>query len=375
MDLFLEDEARFESPEEVSINGSRLRSRSFIVATGSRATVPPIAGIEEAGYITHVEALALDRLPPSVVIVGAGPIGCEFAQIFARFGSKVTLISSSRHPLPKEDPEVGETLENVLVAEGVGFFGGHRAVSARKEGDEKVVAAREKGTGREVEVRGEEILVAAGRAPNVESLALENAGVELKDGWVGVDDALRTSVPNIYAAGDVTGKYLFTHVAEYQGRTAVGNALFPYKRKANYRFVPWTTFTDPEVARVGLTEREAREQHDAVDVFRYPFDTLDRAVADGETEGFVKVVTGKGGKVLGAHIIGPEAGNLIMEFVLAMQNDVPIQGLSTTIHVYPTLSEVSRRAADNYYREKLFTGCTQKLLSAFFGVRRRLSRR
>ncbi len=169
--------------------------------------------------------------------------------------------------------------------------------------------------------------------------------------------------------------YLFTHVAEYQGRTALRNALFPIKTKADHRVVPWTTFTDPEVARVGLTEEQARQEHDYVQVFRHPFSSVDRAIADGEPNGFVKIVTGSRGRILGGHIIGPDAGNLIHEIVLAMQKNVPIQNLSTTIHVYPTLAQANQRAADNYYRDKLFTERNRKVLSAFFGLRRWWSQR
>jgi pyruvate/2-oxoglutarate dehydrogenase complex dihydrolipoamide dehydrogenase (E3) component len=183
-----------------------------------------------------------------------------------------------------------------------------------------------------------------------------------------VDEHLRTTAPNVYASGDITGKYLFTHVAEYQAR----NALFPAKAKVDHRVVPWTTFTDPEVARVGLTEEQARREHEGVEVFRQPFGGVDRAMADGETTGLVKIVTGRRGRILGGHIIGPDAGNLIHEIVLAMQKNIPIETLSTTIHVYPTLAQANQRAADNYYREKLFRN--QRLFSAFFQGRRLLDR-
>ncbi|MDP9410953.1 MAG: mercuric reductase [Actinomycetota bacterium] len=380
VDVFLGDEANFVSPDEVSVDGRRLATRCVILSTGSHPVAPPIEGLEEVGYLTNVEALGLRRLPRSIMIIGSGPIGCEFAQIYARFGSKVTLFATGVLPLPKEDPEISELAREVLVADGVTFHGGYRAEEARLEGGHrgadalKVVTATSEG-GERIEVRAEEILVAAGRAPTTGSLALENAGVELEKTGVKVNQHLRTTAPNVYAAGDVTGKYLFTHVAEYQGRTALRNALFPLKTKADHRVVPWTTFTDPEVARVGLTEEQARQEHDDVRVYRQPFAGVDRALADGETTGFVKVVTGSRGKILGGHIIGPDAGNLIHEIALAMQRDIPIQALSTMIHVYPTLSQANQRAADNYYRERLFTDRTRRVFSAFFGARRLLGRR
>lgn len=372
VDVFT-DEARFEAPDLISVDGRRLAARSAIIATGSHPTAPPVEGLEEAGYLTNVEALQLRRLPRSMVIVGSGPIGCEFAQIFTRFGSDVTLVSSSPLPLPKEDPEIGEVLEHVLLADGVTVHGGYKAESVRVEGDEKVLVARNE-RGETVEARGEEILVAAGRAPTAGSLGLENAGVELEEKGLTVDENLRTTAPNVYAAGDITGKYLFTHVAEYQARAAVRNALFPLKTKADHRVVPWTTFTDPEVARVGLTEEQARERHEGVKVYRQHFEGVDRALADGEPHGLVKIVTGKRGRILGGHIIGPDAGNLIHELVLAMHEDIPVGTLSQTIHVYPTLAQANQRAADNYYREKLSHHHTQRAFSAFFGARRLLDR-
>jgi pyruvate/2-oxoglutarate dehydrogenase complex dihydrolipoamide dehydrogenase (E3) component len=370
VDVFT-DEASFEAPDLVTVDGRRLRTRSAIIATGSHPTAPPVEGLEEVGYLTNVGALELRRLPRSMVILGSGPIGSEFAQIFARFGTDVTLVSSSPLPLPKEDPEVGEILHGVLLADGVRFHGGYRAEKVRVENGEKVMTARNEAE-HEIEARGEEILVAAGRAPTAGSLGLENAGIELLEKGLKVDEHLQTTAPGIYGAGDITGKYLFTHVAEYQARAALRNALFPLRTKADHRVVPWTTFTDPEVARVGLTEAQAREEHDHVKVFRQPFGGVDRAMADGETTGLVKIVTGRRGRILGGHIIGPDAGNLIHEIVLAMQKNIPIGTLSTTIHVYPTLAQANQRAADNYYREKLFRN--QRIFSAFFQGRRLLDR-
>ena len=390
VDVFLGKEARFISPEEVSVDGRSLGARSVILATGSHSITPPVAGLEDVGYLTHVEALRLRRLPRSLTIIGSGPIGCEFAQIFSRFGSKVTLLDTVPLPLPEEDPEIGALVKEVLVSDGVAFHGGYKADGARVEsGDKGMAATGEKGVnasapskvitasnekGEKIEVRAEEILIAAGRGPTAGSLALENVGVELEKTGLKVDEYLRTTAENVYAAGDVTGKYLFTHVAEYQGRIALRNALFPVKTKADYRVVPWTTFTDPEVARVGLTEQQASEEHGNVKVYRQEFTGVDRALADGETTGLVKVVTGRRGKILGGHIVGPDAGNLIHEIALAMQRNIPIQVLSAMIHVYPTLSQANQRAADNYYRERLFTDRTRKVFSAFFGVQRLLGR-
>ncbi len=373
VEVILGEVARFEGPREISANGRRLRARSVILATGSHAGVPPVDGLEDVGYVDNVSVLELERLPRSMVIVGAGPIGTEYAQMFARLGSRVELICSKDTPLPIEEPEVSEALDDFLTTDGVSLHCGYRAEEARLEDGEKVVVARNEG-GDSVELRGEEILVAAGRAPTVDGLGLENVGIEVGKQGLKVDEHLETTAENVYAAGDITGVLRFTHAAEYQARIALQNALFPVKRKADYRFVPWTTFTDPEVARVGLTEEEARKEHGRVKTFRYDLPDLDRAITDGETNGFVKIVTGGGGRILGGHIIGPEAGNYIGEVVLAMRKNVPIGELSQTVHVYPTLAQANQRAADNYYREKFFTERNRKLLSAFFRVRRLLAR-
>ncbi len=373
VEVILGEEARFEGPCEISANGRSLRTRSVILATGSHAGVPPVDGLEDVGYVDNVSVLELERLPRSMVIVGAGPIGTEYAQMFARLGCRVELISSEDTPLPIEEPEVSKALDDFLSNDGVSLHRGYQAEEARlKEGGKVVVARNEEGDS--VELRGEEILVTAGRAPTVDGLGLENAGIEVGKQGLKVDEHLETTAENVYAAGDITGVLRFTHAAEYQGRIALQNALFPIKRKADYRFVPWTTFTDPEVARVGLTEDEAREKHDRVRAFRFAFPDLDRAICDGETKGFVKIVTGRGGMILGGHIIGPEAGNYIGEMVLAMRKNIPLGELSQTVHVYPTLAQANQRAADNYYREKFFTERNRKLLSAFFKARRLLAR-
>lgn len=371
VEVFLGEEARFVEPKVISVGGRQLKARAVILATGSHSKPPPVEGLDEAGYIDHVGALELEKLPRSMVIIGSGPIGSEFSQMFARFGCRVEVISSSRDPLPKEDPEASAALRGYLEADGVRFHGGFRADSVRIENGEKVVTARSKEGGEEIEIRGEEILVASGRAPSVAGLDLESAGIALDENGVKVDEHLMTTAEDVYASGDVTGKLLFTHAAEYQSRTALSNALFPIKRKIDYDAFPWTTFTDPEVARVGLTEEQAREKHGNVKVFKSYFRDLDRALCDGETEGFVKMVTDRRGGILGGHIIGPDAGNYIGEVVLAMHKNISIGDLSQTVHVYPTLSESVKKAGDAYYRERLFTERNKKILGALFGLRRR----
>jgi len=362
-------QASFIDAATLQVGDQRLTSRQFAIATGSRAAIPPVEGLQEAGYLTHVEALNLTHQPRSLVILGAGPIGIEFAQLFARLGTKVTVLEVVGQILPHEDPEVAQTLEGYLRAEGVEIYTCTRAFKVDIQQGVRVVHGKcdVAGVGKgDVTFRADAILVAAGRAPNVEGLGLERVGVETTERGIVIDDHQRTTAKGIWACGDVTGKYLFTHVAEYQARLLVGNALFPLRRKADYRVVPWTTFSDPEVARVGLTEPEAREQHgDKVRVYRHAFGDVDRAVAEGEPFGFVKLVCDAKGQLLGAHVLGPRGGDLLQPLVLAMREKLPIARLSQTIHVYPTLVEANRRAADRYYRERLFSGAMGRFLRAW----------
>ena len=374
VDVILGEEASFVSAREVSVGGRTLGARGVIVATGSHAAPPPVEGLRETGYLDNVSVLGLTKLPSSMVIIGAGPIGTEFAQMFARFGCKVELICSQQNPLPIEEPEAGKVVTRALTADGVCLHKGYRAVSARLENEEKVVVARNEAGG-EIEVRGEEILVAAGRAPTVDGLGLENAGVQIGKQGLVVDEHLMTTAEGIYAAGDITGGPRFTHAAEYMARIALQNALFPLKGKTDYSALPWTTFTDPEVARVGLTESEAREKYDHVETYAHEVRDLDRAIVDGDPDGFVKIVTGRRGRILGGHAVAPDAGNVIAEVVLAMRKGLPITDLSRTVHVYPTISEGVKGAADSYYRKKLFGGPTRKVLGTYFTLRRLINDR
>lgn len=363
--------ARFLSPHEVQVDSRTITTRKAVIATGSRTAIPEIEGLAQTGFIDHVTAFQLTRLPRSLVILGGGPIGLEFAQVFTRFGVRVIVLEVVGQLLPREDPEMGQLLEECLVAEGVEVRNCTKAFRVEKTPTGKrihgaCVISTHGHFKQPCSFDVEEIFIATGRRPNVEGLDLENAGVEANRQGVVVNPQLRTTAKNVWAAGDITGKYLFTHVAEYQGRLVVGNALFPLRRQADYRVTPWTTFTDPEVARVGLTEAEARERHGDIRVYRYSFGDLDRAIIDGEGKGISKVVCTPKGKILGAHVIGPHAGEVIQEFVLAMKTGAKIQTLSQTIHPYPTLSEVARRTADAYYREKLFAGRLPRLLKRVF---------
>lgn len=376
----LHGEARFRTPREIEVDGRRIRARKFVIATGSRPAIPPIDGLQSAGYFTHETAFDREGIPASVAIVGGGPIGVEFAQAFRRLGADVAVIEREDRILPREEPELSRRLRGILEREGVRVLTGARVTAATgDEGGPRLDVERTAerqgdaeaadGSGK---VRCEAILVAAGRRPNVEALDLESAGVEVGPEGVRVDRRLRTRQRHIFAAGDVIGGLRFTHVADHEARTVVRNALFPFPARVDYGAVPWCTYTDPELARVGPTEDEARRRHgDGVRVYTYDLEELDRAIADRAAEGCVRLVTDRKGTLLGGHILAQDAGTMIAEVALAVKQGLPIKALSDLVHPYPTMSEGVRRAADAYYRAKL-TDRARRWLGRYFSLARRL---
>jgi pyruvate/2-oxoglutarate dehydrogenase complex dihydrolipoamide dehydrogenase (E3) component len=367
IDVFF-GEARFTGPETVEVGGQTLRFSRAVIATGSRAGVPPIPGLAEAGFITNETVFNLTELPRRLLIIGAGPIGCEMAQSFQMFGSAATVVDILPGILPKDDAEAAAIVKRALEGDGVRFELGVKPVKVERRGAEAVVSLERDGRTRELVA--DAILVAAGRTPNVEGLGLELAGVEYSKKGVTVNDQLQTTNPRIFAAGDVGYKYQFTHTADATARIVVQNALFFGRRKASTLTVPWATYTDPELAHVGLTEAEAREQNIAVTPFVYHFKDLDRAVADGETEGFVKVLVMKGrDKIFGATIVARRAGDMISEVSVAMAGNIGLTKLATVIHPYPTQSEGLKKVADAYNRTRL-TPTVKSLLVKFLEWRR-----
>lgn len=359
---------RFVDPHTFEVNGRQLKSRSFLIATGSRPMVPPVPGLKEAGFLTNEQVFSLKDRPGALVVIGAGPIGCELGQSFARLGAEVTLLSSRNVILPKEDPEAAAVVQARLLAEGVRILNHTRAEKVEVIDGKKHIF-----TGSETVVV-DEILIATGRSPNVESLNLEAAGVAYDKTGIKVDEKLRTSNKRIYAAGDVIGGYQFTHVAGYEAGVAMQNALiFPIK-KADYRVIPWATFTDPELARVGLTEQQARDRYgEDVYVLRQNFDGVDRALAEAAGYGFAKFITKGNGEILGAHIVGRHAGELIHEAVLAMSQNLKVSALQC-IHIYPTLSEISSKAALQLTKQKYAKNTfLQNALRKFFNWRRSMA--
>ncbi len=364
-DVFVGEAPEFVDPHTLRVGDRTLTSRHFMIATGSRPALPPIPGLAESEYWTNETVWEQTDLPERLMVIGAGPIGCELAQSFHRLGSRVTLVETLHCVLHRDDHELACALRDIFIRDGIDVRINSRAMTVRAEGNTSIVTLQTEpdhlhdpeehdiSPAGEHEVAVDAIIVATGRRPNVEGLNLEGIGIQVAAQGIVVDEKLRTTVPNIYAAGDVIGGYLFTHIAEAEAKVVVGNVLFPGSRKMDYGIVPWSTFTDPELARVGMTEEEARQKHGStVRVYRFPFADLDRAVCDGEMDGSVKVVAGAKGKILGAHILGASAGELIHEFVIAMKHGLSLADLADTMHIYPTLSQVDRRAADAYMREK-----------------------
>jgi pyruvate/2-oxoglutarate dehydrogenase complex dihydrolipoamide dehydrogenase (E3) component len=334
---------------EVSLKNSAekrtMKARRFCISTGSSPLVPPIEGLKETGFITNEEVFHLKDLPERLIVLGGGAIGVELGQAFQRFGAHVTLIEMADKILIKEDEEVSVFMQSLLQQEGLAILTGSKAVKARKNSDNEKIVTIEK-NGESQEITADEILVAVGRKPNLQGLDLEKAGVKFDEKRIETDRYLRTSQKHIFAAGDVRNHFQFTHTADYEAQTLLQNCFlfYPFTKKADYRVVPWATFTEPEVARVGLTEKEAQRKFGNIKTIKVLFEDNDRAHAEGETEGFAKIIL-KGKKIVGAHIVGLRAGELIHEFVLAMRHNLTLDDLNKAIHVYPTLAKITQAAA------------------------------
>ncbi|WP_013323810.1 dihydrolipoyl dehydrogenase family protein [Gloeothece verrucosa] len=357
---------QFIDQRTFEVNGRKLTARAFVIATGSRPAIPSIPGLSEAGFLTNEQVFSITERPESLAIIGAGPIGCELGQAFHRLGSKVTLISSREQILPKEDPEAAAIVETQFISEGI-----HLIKNSRVEKVEVIEGKKYVSMGNE-KIGVDEILVAAGRSPNLESLNLEVAGVDYDQKGIHVNEKLQTTNSRIYACGDVLGGYQFTHVAAYQASVIIPNALFFPLKKVDYRVIPWATFTDPELARIGLTEAEARKKYDDIYVLKQAFADVDRAQAEGKIAGFAKIITRRNGEIIGAHLVGSSAGELIHEIVLAMSNQLKVSALSG-IHVYPTLSEVNSKAALLLTKQKYAQNTRlQNLLAKIFNFLRQV---
>ena len=354
-------EARFVSPHEVEVNGQRLRAKNFVIATGSRAVIPKIEGIDQVRYFTNETIFdELKAKPESMIVLGGGPIGCELTQTFCRLGTQVTMIQRGDQLLAREDRDVAEFLERRLIDEGVRIIKNVDARSVATTDAGKIALEfldRQPGRLAERTFFADALLIAIGRNPNLQSLDLKSAGVDVNERGVRVNDYLQTSQRDIYAVGDVIGPFLFTHMADAQARVVVRNIVAPFqflRQKMDYSVVPWCTYVDPEVAHVGLCEKEARQENVDYDLFVVPLQDVDRAVVESEDAGFAKILTRKGSdKILGATIIAPHAGDLLHEFVLAMKAGVGLGTIASTIHAYPTFAELARKAGDKFNKTRL----------------------
>ena len=348
----IQGEAKITSPWTVAVNGRTLTTRAIVIAAGARPQVPPIQGIEQIEVLTSDNIWNLRKLPARLAVLGGGPIGCELAQAFARLGSKVTQVEMLPRLLVREDPEVSALIQARFEKEGVSVLVGHKAKQIVNEGGRKLLLCESEGKG--VGVEFDALLCAVGRVPNTAGYGLEELGIPLGKGrTVETNAYLQTLYPNIYACGDVAGPFQFTHTASHQAWYAAVNALFaPFRRyRADYSVIPWATFTEPEVARVGLNETEAKESRTPYEVTTYGLDDLDRAIVDGEAHGMVKVLTTPGtDKVLGATIVGEHAGDLIVEYIAAMRHGIGLNKILGTIHIYPTYAEANKYAAGAWKR-------------------------
>jgi pyruvate/2-oxoglutarate dehydrogenase complex dihydrolipoamide dehydrogenase (E3) component len=352
--------ARFVDERTVEAGDQHIRARRFVVATGSRAAVPPIPGLAQVPFLTNESIFENKVLPEHLIVIGGGPIGCEMAQAHRRLGARVSVLDLATI-LPKDDPDLVAVVRQALRADGITIEEGAKILKLERRGDGLAVTVAD-GDG-ERDITGSHLLVAAGRRPNVEDLGLEAAGVQYGPKGIAVDQRLRTSNRSIFAAGDVAGSYQFTHLAGYHAGIVLRNALFRLPAKVDTRALPWVTYTDPELAHVGLAEAEARAGGSGdVRVLTSTFAENDRARTERATEGSIKVVVGKRGQVLGASIVGAHAGELILPWALVIQERMKIGALAGVIAPYPTLSEISKRAAGSYYTPVLFGRRTRMLV-------------
>jgi len=351
IDVFI-GAGKFLNENSIEVTGQTLDFKQAVVATGARAAAPPINGLDTVDYLTNETVFSLTELPKKLGIIGAGPIGCEMAQSFARFGCEVHLVESAHGILPKEDSEAADIVKASLVRDGVNLLccGKELTLSPDSSGVRMQVSSHDQG----YDLVVDKLLVAVGRAPNVDTLDLPAAGVEFNSKGVEVNDRLQTTNKRIFAAGDVCSKYQFTHAADFMARIVIQNALFWGRKKVSALTIPWATYTSPELAHVGLTPQEAKETNVEIDTFSQEFAHVDRAILDGETEGFVKIHVKKGSdEIVGATIVAAHAGDLIGSISIAMTHGVGLGKIASAIHPYPTQAEAIRKVGDSYNRTRL----------------------
>ncbi len=351
VDVFL-GQGEFTASDTIRVGETKLKFKKAVICTGTRAAEPPIPGLSDVPCLTNETVFSLTELPQRFGIIGAGPIGCELAQSFARFGSKVFLVEATHGILPREDPDAAAIVEKSMRIDGVKLFCCGRETRVSRDGDQIRLSVQSHETAYDESV--DALLVAVGRAPNTEGLGLETAGVSFDNHGVEVNDRLQTTNPNIYAAGDICSRYKFTHAAEFLARKVIGNALFMGRGKSSSLLIPCATYTSPEIAHVGLYPNEAEQQNIPIDTYTIQLSNVDRAILEGEEEGVVRVHTAKGrDKIIGATIVARNAGDMISEITLAMNNGIGLGKIANSIHPYPTQAEAIRRLGDMYNRTRL----------------------
>ncbi len=355
----------FTDEHSVKVNGQTYTANKWVIATGSSPSVPPIEGMDQTPHITNREIFSLDRLPASMIVIGAGPIAIEMAQSFCRLGTAVHIVQRSGQILSKEDKDMVDIAMNVMSSEGISFHMNSGLVRVKDLGPEKEVVIRKK-DGSEESLRAEQILVALGRQVNTTGLGLEDISLDFDKKGIKVDSRMRTNHKHIYGVGDVTGAYQFTHAAGYEGGVALSNAILHLPKKADYTYMPWCTYTDPELASIGMNEKRAKEAGIEYSVWTEEFRANDRSLAEGEETGHIKMILDGKGKPLGIQILGPQAGELLGEWVAILNGGVKLSTFASAVHPYPTLGEINKRVVGNYFSGKIFSEKVKKTLKFFF---------
>jgi pyruvate/2-oxoglutarate dehydrogenase complex dihydrolipoamide dehydrogenase (E3) component len=363
----------FIDEHAIRLNGKHYSARSWVIASGSSAIIPPIKGLDRTPHITNREIFYLDHLPESLIILGAGPIGVEMAQAFNRFGTAVTVVDMAPQILPKDDSDLANEVMGILSAEGVKFYTSHTIEAVDDMGNEREVILKNKAgkAGSTFSLKAEALLVALGRVANVEGLGLETIDVEHDRRGIKVDQRMRTNHKHIYAVGDVNGGFQFTHTAGYEGGIVVSNAIFRIPRKADYTFLPWCTFTDPPLGNIGMNEAMARAAGIDYTVWTEEFKDNDRSVAEGEKKGKIKMLLNEKEKPIGVQILGVGAGDLLAEWVAVLNGKVKLSTLAAAVHPYPTIGEINKRVAGKFLSPKIFSEKVQKGLKFFFQLKGR----
>jgi len=359
-------EAGFVDPHTIQLNGKKITSRYFVIATGSAPFIPPIDGLNDTPYITNVNIFSLEKLPQRLIVMGGGPIGTEMAQAFRRLGSQVTILQSGDKFLPKEDPDIADFIKGFLEEEGIEILLNTVAVKAEYENGEFLLTVENKRSAFKQVIRGDQVLVSTGRRPNIKGLDLEKIGVAYTQRGIKVDDRMRTTVPHIYAVGDVAAGYQFTHVASYGAVVAIYNAILKIPKKADYTKTPWCTYLDPEIASIGYNEQRAKQA--GIEYIKHVeyITRNDRALAEGENKGLIKILMDKKGHVIGVQLISYHAGDLIGEWIPIINNRLKLTSITEAIHPYPTMGEINKNASVNYLVSTI-PPWTKKLTKFLFG--------